>query len=340
MRGDRVGLGKGFPWLILALAVLGWQPLLAGLAAAARAQPGLRWPALLLAFALPAAGLAILLRGPDLATSSGRRLRLWAHLATLAPVISTALRVPRGLPQRPVWLALFGAALAISLWRSRRGDTTTPLDVAPEPRPLVLELHRASAVIIVAFAALHFASHLSAAHSLALNTRVVDAVRLVYKQPPMEALLLMALPVQIGTGLWLFRAARDRALSRWDRLQLASGLYLALFLAAHATATAYLFRDLSFRAASGARSGLFGDPSFLAYYVLGPLAVFAHLACGTRSLTIRRLGPRRAEKLAAGLLGLGTLVTFLISLALCGIHFQNDRDQPQPPPAKVGSLKP
>ncbi|HVR70343.1 MAG TPA: hypothetical protein VMT87_05805, partial [Vicinamibacteria bacterium] len=209
-------------WLPLALAVLGWHSLLAVLSGAARVQPALRSPAFLIAFALPAAGAAILLRGPDLGTPAGRRLRLWAHLATLAPVIATALRVPPGLPARPAWLALFGAPLAVSLWRSLRGDAITPLAIAAPPPPLAIKLHRWSAAIIVSFAALHFASHLSAAVSLALNTRVVDAARLVYKQPPVEMLLLLALPVQIGTGLWLFRAARDRALDGWDRLQLAS----------------------------------------------------------------------------------------------------------------------
>ena len=33
---------------------------------------------------------------------------------------------------------------------------------------------------------------------------------------------------------------------------------------------------------------------------------------------------------------LGAAVTLVISLALCGIHLRNDRDQPQPRPAKVG----
>jgi succinate dehydrogenase/fumarate reductase cytochrome b subunit len=324
-------------WLPLAVAVLGWHSLLAELGAAARAQPALRGPALLLAFALPFAGAAILLRGPDLGTRAGRRQRLWAHLATIAPVIATALRVPQVLPTRPVWLALFGAPLAVSLWRSRQGGAITPSAVAAAPPRLALKLHRGSAAVIVSFAALHFASHLSAAYSLALNSRVVDATRLVYKQRPVEALLLLALPVQIGTGLWLFRAARDRALDRWDRLQLASGLYLAVFLAAHATATAVLFRDITFRAASGGRPGLFGDPSFLAYYVLGPLAVFAHVACGARSLMLRRLGPVRAGRLATGVLGLGGAVTLVISLALCGIHLRNDRDKAQPRPARVGS---
>jgi hypothetical protein len=338
-RGDRFSVASVQPWLPLALAVLAWHSLLAELATAARAYPSLRWPALLIGFALPAAGLAVLLRGPDLGTRAGRRRRLWAHLATIAPVIATAMRVPQGgrLPTRPIWLALFGATLAASLWRTWREDASPPpAAAAPLPPPLVLKLHRGSAAVIVAFAVLHFASHVSAAVSLAVNTRVVDAARLVYKQPPVEAVLLLALPVQIVTGLWLFRAARDRARDGWDRLQLASGLYLAVFLAAHATATAVLFRDINFRSASGGGPGLFGVPSFLAYYVLGPLAVFAHVAVGARSLLLRRLGPARAERLAAGLLGLGTAVTLVITLALCGLHLRNDRGQPQPRPAKVG----
>src|SRR5687768_2916687 len=115
---------------------------------AARAQPALRWPALLIAFALPIAGVAILTRRPDPAKLTGRRLRLWACLATLAPVIAIALRVPPGLPTRPVWLALFSAPLAISVWRSlREVPLGGPPAVAGAPPPtLALKLHRWSAV--------------------------------------------------------------------------------------------------------------------------------------------------------------------------------------------------
>ena len=322
-------------WLPLALAVVGWHAALAELGAAARAEPSLRWPGLLLAFALPAAGAALLVRGPDLATLSGRRLRLWAHLATIAPVIATILRVPRGLPIRAVWLVMFGAPLAVGLVRSLRGDAIAPTAVRTPPA-IVYRLHRWSAAIIVSFATLHFACHLTAAFSLGLNARVVDAARLIYKQPPLEALLLLSLPVQIITGLWLFSAARDRARDRWDRLQLLSGLYMAIFIAGHATATAVLFRDINFRAASGGRPGLFGDPSFLAYYVLGPLAMFAHVACGARHLLSRRLGRLRASLVGAALLALGAAVTLIITLALCALHLHDDRANPQPRPAKVG----
>ena len=190
--------------------------------------------------------------------------------------------------------------------------------------------------MIVTFAALHFSGHLSAVVSLALNTRVVNWTRQIYKQPAFEGLLLVALGVQIISGLWLFARAKDRAQDRWDRLQLASGLYLAVFIAAHTTATAVLFRDLNFRSASGGKAGLFGDPSFLAYYLLGPLAVFSHLACAARSLLARRVGVAGAERWAHGVLGVGLAATLAIALALTGIHAHDDRDLPQPRPARVG----
>jgi hypothetical protein len=322
-------------WLAFALSLLVWPSLVAEAGALARGLPPLKLLALLLALALPAAGAYLLIQGVDTSTPAGRRLRFWAHLATLAPVVATALRVPQGLPVRETWLGLFGAPLLISLLRSLKGAAGGPFQVAPPPTG-VLWVHRWSAAVIASFAALHFTGHLSAAFSLALNTRVVDATRLVYKQPPVEALLLLALPVQIATGLWLFASAKDRARDRWDRLQLVSGLYLAVFIAAHATATAVLFRDINFRAASGGRAGVFGDPTFFAYYAFGPLAVFAHAACGARSLALRRLGHSRAGRLAEGVLGLGAVVTLVIALALLGVHVRNDRDKPQPRPARVG----
>ena len=321
-----------------AVALIAWQGVLAGLATLARTQPAVRLLGLIVAFALPAAGALTLIRGIDPGTPAARRLRLWAQLATVAPVILTAMRVVQGLPLRETWLALFGAPFAISLLRSLRGEraAATPVTSFRPPPRAVLRLHRWSAAVIVLFAALHFTGHLSAAFSLALNTRVVDWTRQLYKQPPVEGLLLLALPVQIVGGAWLFASARDRAQDRWDRLQLVSGLYLAIFIAAHATATAVLFRDINFRAASGGRGGLYGDPSFLAYYVLGPLAVFAHVACAARSLLAQRLGPPGAQRWAQGVLGVGAAATLVIALALTGLHVHDDRDKPQPRPARVG----
>ena len=73
-------------WLPMALAVLAWQRLLSALG------PG--WPALLTAFALPAAGaLWSCSAGRTAGCGCGRTQ------ATLAPVIATALRVP----QWPWW---------------------------------------------------------------------------------------------------------------------------------------------------------------------------------------------------------------------------------------------
>jgi hypothetical protein len=97
-----------------------------------------------------------------------------------------------------------------------------------------------------------------------------------------------------------------------------------------------LFRDLDFRSASGGRAGLFGDPSFFAYYALGPMALFSPVAGAARSMLARRLGPDGAERWARAVLGLGAGATLLISLALTGAHARDDRDKPQPRPAEVG----
>ena len=144
--------------------------------------------------------------------------------------------------------------------------------------------------MIATFAALHIAGHLTAFVSLEVNLAVVDRLRSFYKQPVFEGLLLAAVPVQVVTGLMLYRAGRNRPSGFFHRLQLASGLYLAAFIAAHAMATAVLFRNITFYSATGATNGVFTDPIFMTYYMLGPFAVFAHVACALRVMLARRIG--------------------------------------------------
>ena len=113
-------------WAGFAVALLAWPSVLAAISAGARTQPALRVLGLIVALALPAAGVLALIRGFDVSSAAGRRLRLWAHLATVAPVVATALRVAQGLPQREAWLALFGAPFVISLLRSWRENDAGP----------------------------------------------------------------------------------------------------------------------------------------------------------------------------------------------------------------------
>jgi hypothetical protein len=163
---------------------------------------------------------------------------------------------------------------------------------------------------------------------LELNLSVVDGLRSFYKQPPFEGLLLAAVPVQVVTGLMLYRAGRDHASGFFDRLQLVSGLYLAAFLSGHTVATAVLFRNITFYSATGASNGVFADPIFMTYYALGPLAVFAHVSCGVRALLASRIGRARAERWAVGTLAFTGVLSVLIALAAAGVHMAHDRQLP------------
>jgi succinate dehydrogenase/fumarate reductase cytochrome b subunit len=332
---EQGGVDREWGWLALAGATLLWPSVVSQVGTLARqaadspAAAALRCFAAFLALALPTAGLFVLLRRPPAAGAAGRRLRLWGQLATIAPVAHTALRVQQAVPVAETWLAIFGSALAVSLLRTvvTRGASDAPEPV-PSTSPALLRVHRGSALVIATFAALHLAGHLTAFVSLELNLAVVDRLRSLYKQPLFEGLLLAAVPVQVVTGLLLYRAARDRASGFFHRLQLASGLYLAAFMAAHTLATAVLFRNITFYSATGAKNGVFTDPTFMTYYVLGPLAVFAHGACVLRTLLARRLGRERAERWAVGTLALSGTLCVLIALAVAGIHLTNDRQSP------------
>ena len=336
---------REWAWLVLAAATLLWPSVVAHVGTLARqaaslpAAMALRLFALFLALALPAAGAFVLLRRPAGVCAAARRLRLWGQLATIAPVVHTVLRVPQlGVPVAETWFGIVGAIMAVSLLRrvTARGASARSGLVASPSAPL-LRLHRWSAVVIATFVALHMAGHLTAFVSLELNLAIVDRLRSIYKQPVFEGLLLAAVPVQVVTGLMLYRAGRNRASGFFHRLQLASGLYLAVFIAAHTMATAVLFRNITFYAATGARNGVFTDPIFMTYYMLGPFAVFAHVACALRVMLARRVGRARAERWAVGTLAVSGALCLLIALALAGVHLTNDRQLPgvQRKPAPV-----
>jgi succinate dehydrogenase/fumarate reductase cytochrome b subunit len=321
---------------VLATATLVWPSVvtqvgtLARQAASLPVAMSLRLFAVFLALALPAAGAFVLFWRQAGGGAAGRRLCLWGQLAMIAPVVHTVLRVPQlGVPVPETWFAMVGATLAVSLLRSvtARGASAASGLVASPSAPL-LRVHRWSAVVIATFAALHVAGHLTAFVSLELNLAVVDRLRSVYKQPLFEGLLLAAVPVQVVTGLMLYRAGRNRTSGFFHRLQLASGLYLAAFIAAHTMATAVLFRNITFYTATGASNGVFTDPIFMSYYVLGPLAVFAHAACALRVMLARRVGRARAERWAVGTLAVSGALCVLIALALSGVHLTNDRQLP------------
>lgn len=173
--------------------------------------------------------------------------------------------------------------------------------------------HRALAVVLALFLALHLGNHLAGLGGQATHGAMQAAARSVYRHPLVEPVLLLALVVQIGLGLAL--VARRRRVT----VQTTSGLYLGLFLLVHLGAVLSaraqgVDTDLAF-AAAGLHAPAPWPAVFAAYYGLAVLAVFAHFsvplsrrsaALGTATLT---LGAAIAVTLVALLAGLVTPLT-------------------------------
>jgi len=182
--------------------------------------------------------------------------------------------------------------------------------------PPLRRLHRACAVVVAAYALVHLANHVAGLAGLSVHLAFMAAARRVYRVPAVEAVLLASVAVQMATGLRMALVPTPARRSRLSKLQAASGVLLALFLAVHVGAV------LAGRAALGldtnfyfAAAGLHQAPWFLffaPYYFLGTLALFAHIACAVQ----RRMGERSMPVLAGALIGGGALAgSFVASLA-------------------------
>ena len=136
--------------------------------------------------------------------------------------------------------------------------------------------HRALAIVLSLFLTLHLGNHLAGLAGQETHRAVQEALRLVYRHPLVEPLLLAALAAQVTLGVLM--AARRR---RWT-LQTVSGGYLALFLMIHLGAVLSarvqgIDTDLAF-AAAGLHAPAPWPAIFAAYYGLAVFAVFAHLS--------------------------------------------------------------
>lgn len=153
------------------------------------------------------------------------------------------------------------------------------MTAAPALRPW----HRASALVVGGFVLLHLANHVALLAGVQVHVHLMDALRLLYRQPLVEAVLLACVAFQLGSGLWLVTAGwrQRRGAVAW--LQAGSGLVLVFFLLNHVGAVLYgraaLHLDTNlFFAAAGLHVP--GWPWFFApYYFLAVTALFAHLGC-------------------------------------------------------------
>ncbi len=114
-------------------------------------------------------------------------------------------------------------------------------------------------------------------------------------------------------------------------LQTLTGFYLAAFIASHLVAVFVMARWLEniptdWNFASGAPVGLLKDPwnvRLIPHYSVAVWAVIAHVGLGARGvMRAHGTADRIADRFAWATIGVGAIVSALISAALLGVHLR------------------
>ena len=144
-------------------------------------------------------------------------------------------------------------------------------------------VHRASALLLVAFACAHIGNHLWALRGAAAHIELMDGLRLVYRHPLVEPILLAGAGFQCisGWGLVVLGWRRRTGWVAW--LQASSGAGLATFVLVHVASVLYgrwvLRLDTNFYFAAAGLHAPSGAWFFGLYYFLAVVALFTHLGC-------------------------------------------------------------
>jgi hypothetical protein len=110
----------------------------------------------------------------------------------------------------------------------------------------------------------------------------MTAFRHFYRNIFVESILLLAVFVQIISGIKLFWTNRKAATSNFDKLQRWTGLYLAIFFVIHLSAVMsgrfLLHLDTNFYFGVAGLNSFPTNLFFIPYYGLSIIAVFGHIA--------------------------------------------------------------
>ncbi len=183
-------------------------------------------------------------------------------------------------------------------------------------------IHLISGAVIGLYASLHIANHLVGLKSIDDHIRFMETFRHIYRYPAIEVLLLLAIGVQIVTGInFVVSTWRVRS-GTFAWLQVLSGLYLAFFLIVHVGTVFYarvaLGLDTNFYfAAAGMHVGHY-DWFFVPYYFFAVVALFTHPACAAHGYLSRQGRVRIANSWPVAFIFAGLVCAIAISALLKG----------------------
>ena len=142
-------------------------------------------------------------------------------------------------------------------------------------------LHRTLALCLAAFIGLHLINHVMIIFGTDSHIAMMDTLRLIYRNPVIETVIIAGFALQIGVGVRLmWRRGKPRHF--WGWMQAGSGVIFAVFLVQHTSAvlmTRWSYPEMStdvLWAASVVSQPILAA-YFAPYYTLGVAALFVHI---------------------------------------------------------------
>lgn len=188
--------------------------------------------------------------------------------------------------------------------------------------------HYFSGLVIAIFVGVHILNHLTILHSESMHISFMQAARKIYRNPIIESLLLLAVLVQIGTGLALAFQKWGKITTTYDWIHVLSGLYMALFLIIHVSAVMIgryrLQVDTNLWYGAGVMNMWPHKLFFIPYYTLALISFFFHVACIHRLKAPGIFGQLAAERHAIIIMILGTIVTAAIIIRMSTLRLPDE----------------
>lgn len=182
------------------------------------------------------------------------------------------------------------------------------------------QIHFISGLTISLFVLLHLTNHLVALGGADRHIEMMNQLRIIYRNSIAESFLLIAVVVQIGSGLQLAAVRWKKTTRTFDRLHLWSGLYLAFFLAIHVSAIVtgrfLLHLDTNFYFGVAGLNTFPINLFFIPYYALAIISFFAHAASIHSKKMKRNLLTLKPDQQAWLILGAGLILTLIILYGL------------------------
>ncbi|HNP20029.1 MAG TPA: hypothetical protein PKL31_16440 [Fulvivirga sp.] len=187
------------------------------------------------------------------------------------------------------------------------------------------KIHFISGLTITLFIGLHLFNHFYSIFGADKHIELMEVLRKLYRNIFIETILFIVVITQIISGLKLFKISRKTAVTRFEKLHIWTGLYLAIFLILHTSAVLvgrYILNlDTNFYFGVAALNTFPLNLFFFPYYGLAILSFFGHIASihsKKMKATVLNLTPKHQ---ANTILVFGFIVTLLIFYGLTN-HFQ------------------